>query len=56
MNWVSSPLPLDTHVDSPNKIDSKRVSAGMLISLFGVVMVVIYHLASPVLISIGVKS
>jgi len=28
MNWVSSPLPLDTHVDSPNRIDSRRVSAG----------------------------
>ena len=29
MNWVSSDLPLDTHVNSPNDIDSKRVSAGM---------------------------
>ena len=50
MNWVSSPLPLDTHVDSPNRIDSRRVSAGMLISLFVIIMVDIYHLASPVLI------
>ena len=29
MNWVTSGLPLDTHVNSPNDIDSRRVSAGM---------------------------
>ena len=32
MNWVTSHLPLDTHVESPNDIDSRRVSAGKSVS------------------------